>query len=75
MHFALLFLEFRCPSLRARLSDDKGKKTQYITMQKFRFLTIGSTTDRESNDVDWPKRAIIKICYYPQSHLAQTLTL
>ena len=33
------------------------------------------TTDRKPNDTDWLRRAIIKIFYYPQSHLAQTLTL
>ena len=32
-------------------------------------------TDREPNDTDWLRRAIISMFYYPQSHLAQTLTL
>ena len=31
--------------------------------------------DRKPNDADWLRRAIIEIFYYPQSHLAQTLTL
>ena len=39
MHFARMFLEFRCYCRIARLSDYRGK-TQYITMQEFRFLTI-----------------------------------
>ena len=39
MHFARMFLEFRCHCRIARLSDYRGK-TQYITMQEFRFLTI-----------------------------------
>ena len=39
MHFALLFLEFFGHSLIARMSDCRGK-TQYITMQEFRFFTI-----------------------------------
>ena len=34
-----------------------------------------TTTDRKPNDSDWLRRAIIKIFYYPQSHLAQPLTL
>ena len=37
MHFALLFLEFRCHSRIARLSDYRGK-TQYITRQELRSL-------------------------------------
>ena len=39
--------------------------------------SLGSiTTDRKPNDTDWLRRAIMKIFYYPQSHLAQeTLTL
>ena len=39
MYLALLFLEFCFHSRISKLSDYKGK-TQYITMQKFRFLTI-----------------------------------
>ena len=32
-------------------------------------------TDREPNDANWLRSAIVKIFYYPQIHLAQTLTL
>ena len=39
MHFALLFLEFRCHSRIAKLSDYRGE-TQCITLQEFRSLTI-----------------------------------
>ena len=39
MHFARIFLEFRCHCRIAKLSDYRDK-TQYITMQEFRFLTI-----------------------------------
>ena len=35
MHFALLFLEFRCHSRIARLSDCRGK-TLYITVMNIR---------------------------------------
>ena len=34
-----------------------------------------TTTDREQTDSDWLRGAITKTFYYPQSHLAQTLTL
>ena len=42
----------------------------------FRPRNSGSmTADCEPNDADWLRRAITKMFYYPQSHLAQTLTL
>ena len=34
-----------------------------------------ATTDREPNNTNWLRRAIIKIFHYPQSHYAQTFTL
>ena len=39
MHFALLFLEFRCHSRIVMLFDYRDK-TQYNTIQEFRSLTI-----------------------------------
>ena len=40
MHFALLFLQFRCHSRIANFFDYNRAKIQYITMQEFRFMTI-----------------------------------
>ena len=38
-------------------------------------ITDRKQTDREPNDSDWLRRAIIKIVFYSLSHLALTLTL
>ena len=35
----------------------------------------GSANKLTANNSDWLSRAILKLFYYPQSHLAQTLTL
>ena len=55
--------------------NGKSKICSYCLSKIYGSIQGSTTTERKPNDADWLRGAIIKIFYYPQSHLAQTFTL